>query len=224
MMIFGFGKKKEAAPVPMQMSPEGMAMLDRLAQESPADAAQAASDRAAENADAPTGETAGVARFATGANDADVVLSAREQRHGLRQEKKTAAIAKREAREIERRRRRNAKSRFSRAQYLRDANGNARSRVTLAGFFLAVTIIVPLIVNTLFLLPATRSNQEIIEEVRSLKSLVDQAQPILKAAIGQKAEREQALQGKLAAFVSNDEATDALRRFVSDLESRGATL
>ena len=224
MMIFGFGKKKEAAPVPMQMSPEGMAMLDQLAQESPADAPRASSNRTAENADAPTGETTGAARFAAGANDAGVVLSAKEQRHKLREEKKAAAISERETREIERRRRRNAKSRFSRAQYLRDANGNARSSVTLAGFFLAVTIIVPLVVNTLFLLPATRSNQEIIEEVRSLRSLVDQAQPILKAAIGQKAEREQALQGKLAAFVTNDEATGALRRFVSDLESRGATL
>lgn len=231
MMIFGLGKKKDAAPAPMQMSPEGMAMLNQLAQASQADAAQAAWKEPAEGADAVTGKAAGMSGFVTGATDTGaslepggVALSAKEQRARLREEKKSAAIAKREEKDFERRRRRNAKSRFSRARYLGEANGNAMSSVTLAVAFLAVTIIVPLAANTLFLLPATRSNQEIIEEVRSLQSLVDQAQPILKTAIGQKSEREQALQGKLAVFVASDEATGALRRFVSDLESRGATL
>jgi hypothetical protein len=231
MMIFGLGRKKDRAPTPIQMSPEGMAMLNRLARESRTGTAQAALQETDEGADAVTGNAAAMARHVTGtttteasSEPAGVALSAREQRNRLREEKKAAAIAKREEKDFDRRRRRNAKSRFSRTRYLNDANGNAASAATLAGIFLAVTIIVPLVVNALFLLPATRSNQEIIEEVRSLKSLVDQAQPILKAAIGQKSEREQALQDRLAQFVASDEATGALRRFVSDLESRGATL
>ena len=38
-MVFGLGKKKEAAPAPMQMSPEAMEMLNQLAQGGPAGAA-----------------------------------------------------------------------------------------------------------------------------------------------------------------------------------------
>lgn len=229
-MVFGLGKKKDA-PAPMQMSPEAMAMLNQLAQAAPTGGGQAPAMVPAEAAaPAPPG-TAGMTQFPTIASaattnmeTADTGLSAKEQRKLAREEKKAAATAKSEERDIARRRKRNAKARFSRARYLREAEGNATSSVALAGFFLAVTVIVPLIVNTMFLLPATRSNQEIIKEVRSLKLLIDQAQPILQAAIGRKNEREEALQGQLAGFIADQDATGALRAFVSDLEARGATL
>jgi hypothetical protein len=244
-MVFGLGRKKND-PAPMQMSPEAMEMLNQLAQAAPSGGAQAPSmaapSMAAPSMAAPsmasaTGAvpaspgTAGLVQFPTvaahagsNAEAANTEISAKEQRRLAREEKQAAAIAKREEKHIARRRKRNARARFSRARYLREAQGNAASSVGLAGFFLAVTILVPLIVNSLFLLPATRSNQEIIEEVRSLQAIVDQAQPILQAAIGKKNEREEVLRGQLAGFVADEEATGALRRFVSDLESRGATL
>lgn len=229
-MVFGFGKKKDDAPGPAQMSPEAVAMLNQLAQATPEGMAQAPS-MAQPAGTAPTMPgTAGMTQFPTVATATNSVestgadLPAKEQRKLAREEKKAVAVAKREEKEIARRRKRNAKARFSRASYLREADGNASSSVALAGFFLAITIIIPLVVNALFLLPATRSNQEIIEEVRSLKSIVDQAQPILQAAIARKKEREDALQTKLAGFVADEEATVALRKLVSDLEARGAAL
>ena len=232
-MVFGLGRKKDA-PAPMQMSPEAMAMLNQLAQAAPSGGAAAPSMAPATGAAPGMPGANGLVQFPTiAANAANVDisadpssngLSAKEQRKLAREEKQAAAIAEREEKQIARRRKRNSKARFSRAQYLRDAEGNATSSVGLAGFFLAVTIILPIVMNGLFLIPATRSNQEIIQEVRSLQAIVDQAQPILQAAIGKKNERKEALQGQLVAFVADEEATAALRRFVSDLESRGAAL
>ena len=230
-MVFGLGKKKEATPAPMQMSPEAMEMLNQLAQGGPAGAAQAPTMAAPAGTAQAVPAAGGMTQFPTivagvsaSSDQAGVELSAKEQRKQAREEKKAAAIAKREEKDFQRRRKRNTKARFSRARYLRDANGNAASSVALGGVFLVLTIILPLVINGLFLLPATRSNQEIIEEVRSLQALVDQAQPILKAAIGQKSEREEALKTKLAAFIADEEATGALRQFVSELQSRGAAL
>ena len=229
-MVFGLGRKKDA-PAPMQMSPEAMAMLNQLAQAAPSGGAAAPSMAPATGAAPGMPGANGLVQFPTIAANVDISadpssngLSAKEQRKLAREEKQAAAIAEREEKQIARRRKRNSKARFSRAQYLRDAEGNATSSVGLAGFFLAVTIILPIVMNGLFLIPATRSNQEIIQEVRSLQAIVDQAQPILQAAIGKKNERKEALQGQLVAFVADEEATAALRRFVSDLESRGAAL
>ena len=228
-MVFGLGKKKDDGPAPMQMSPEAMAMLSQLAQATPAGGGQAPSLAAATAGNAPS-PAAGLTQFPTlatagaSAEPAATESSAKEQRRLARAQKKAAVVASREEKEIARRRKRNAKARFSRARYLREADGNAVSSVGLAGFCLGLTIIVPLVVNLLFLLPATRSNQEIIEEVRSLKSIVDQAQPILQAAISRKSEREDALKTKLEGFLADEEVTGALGRFVSDLEARGATL
>ena len=234
-MVFGLGRKKDQAAAPTQMSPEALAMLNQLAQAAPTGMAQAPAMAQPAGAAPTMPSGAGMTQFptlaavapsveTTGIETTGVELTAKDQRKLAREEKKAAAIAKREEKDISRRRKRNAKARFSRAQYLREADGNATSSVALAGFLLAITIIIPLVVNALFLLPATRSNQEIIEEVRSLKSLVDQAQPILQAAIAKKKEREATLQTKLAAFSADEQATAALRKLVSDLETRGAVM
>ena len=216
-MIFGLGRKKDHMPAPVQMSPEAMSMLNQLAQGSPEGEPQHPSMAPSMDRDVDTGTS-------TAAAQGDTDMSPKEQRRQTRAKMKAAAIAKREEKDIARRRKRNAKARFSRAAYLREATGNARSSIGIAGVFLAITFIVPLVVNILFLLPATRSNEEIIEEVRALQTVVEQAQPILQAAIGRKNERQVALQDQLAAFVTNENATTALRQFISDLESRGAVL
>jgi hypothetical protein len=229
-MIFGLGKKKVDEPAPMQMSPEALAMLEQLAQANPSGGAQAPSMPPAADA-APVTDAGGLTQFPTIAGNAashleaaSAALSAKDQRKLAREEQKVAATAKREEKEIARRRKRNAKAPFSRAKYLREADGNTMSSVALAGVFLVMTIIVPLVVNTMFLLPATRSNQEIIEEVRSLQAIVDQAKPILQAAITKKNERQGTLQGQLGGFATDEDAAGALRRLVSDLEARGAIL
>jgi len=218
-MIFGLGRKKDGVPAPVQMSPEAMTMLKQLAHGSPDGDPQhppiAPSMDAATDPDAGTG---------TGTVPDDTDLSPKQRRRQARAKMKAAAVAKREEKDIARRRKRNAKTRFSRAGYLREATGNASSSITIAGVFLAITFIVPLVVNAVFLLPATRSNEEIIKEVRSLQQIVDQAQPILQVAIGRRDERQTALQDQLAAFVTNENAATALRQFISDLESLGAVL
>ena len=230
-MIFGLGKKKVDEPAPMQMSPEAMAMVGQLAQATPSGGAQAPSMPPAADAAAPVTDAGGLTQFppivgnaASHLEAASAELSAKDQRKLAREEKRGATIANREEKEIARRRKRNAKAPFSRAKYLREADGNATSSVALAGVFLVMTIIVPLVVNIMFLLPATRSNQEIIEEVRSLQAIVEQAKPILQTAIARKNERQETLQGQLAGFSTNEDAAGALRRLVSDLEARGAIL
>ena len=234
-MVFGLGKKKDTAPAPVQMSPEAMAMLTQLAQAGQAGGAQTPTmapsmdpsmDPAMAGA-APAG-TSGLTQFPTVAAPApppaQAEPSAKERRKLAREEKKAAAVAKSEEKDLARRRKRNAKAPFSRARYLREAEGNAMSSVALASFFLVVTILAPLIINAFFLIPATRSNEEIIEEIKTFQALVDQAQPILQAAVKRKQEREAALQTKLTGFVPDQEAAGALRRFVSELDARGADL
>ena len=153
-----------------------------------------------------------------------VELSAKERRKQARDEKKAAAVAKREEKEIERRRKKNSKSRFSRAKYLREAEGNALSGVVLSSMLLVLTFIIPLLINGLFLIPATKDNQSVIQEVNTFRSMIDQARPILQAAVARKKERDDALTQKLAGFSPGDNAASALRRLISDLESRGAVM
>ena len=54
--------------------------------------------------------------------------------------------------------------------------------------------------------------------------MIDQARPILQAAVARKKERDDALTQKLAGFADGDSAAGALRRLISDLESRGAVM
>ena len=227
-MVFGLGKKKmEDAPVQAQMSPEAMAMLTQMAQSGGAAQAQpmapsmpapgTAQVSAAGLTQLPTVATAAAA-------PAGVELSAKEQRKQARDEKKAAAIAKREEKEIARRRKKNSKSRFSRAKYLRDAEGNALSSVILSSTLLVLTFIIPIFLNAFFLIPATKENLTVIEEVNSFRSMIDQARPVLQAAVARKKERDDTLTQKLGGFADGENAAGALRRLISDLESRGAVM
>ena len=227
-MVFGLGKKKkEDAPVQAQMSPEAMAMLTQMAQSGGAAQAQpmapsmpapgTAQVSAAGLTQLPTVATAAAA-------PAGVELSAKEQRKQARDEKKAAAIAKREEKEIARRRKKNSKSRFSRAKYLRDAEGNALSSVILSSTLLVLTFIIPIFLNAFFLIPATKENLTVIEEVNSFRSMIDQARPVLQAAVARKKERDDTLTQKLGGFADGENAAGALRRLISDLKSRGAIM
>ena len=227
-MVFGLGKKKkEDAPVQAQMSPDAMAMLTQMAQSGGGQAQPMAPSMPAPGT-APVSE-AGLTQLptvatATAAAPAGVELSAKEQRKQAREEKKAAAIAKREEKEIARRRKKNSKSRFSRAKYLREAEGNALSSVILSSTLLVLTVIIPIFLNAFFLIPATKENLMVIEEVTSFRSMIDQARPVLQAAVTRKKERDDLLTQKLAGFAGGENAAGALRRLISDLESRGAVM
>lgn len=227
-MVFGLGKKKDEAPAQAQMSPEAMAMLAQLAQSGGAAQAQPMAPSMPAPGTAPVAGAGQMMQFPSvavpTASSGGVELSAKERRKQARDEKKAAAVAKREEKEIERRRKKNSKSRFSRAKYLREAEGNALSGVVLSSMLLVLTFIIPLLINGFFLIPATKDNQSVIQEVNTFKSMIDQARPILQAAVARKKERDDALTQKLAGFSPGDNAAGALRRLISDLESRGAVM
>lgn len=227
-MVFGLGKKKDEAPAQAQMSPEAMAMLNQLAQSGGTAAAQPMAPSMPAPGTAPVSGAGQMTQFptmpATSAAPAGIELSAKEQRKQAREDKKAAAVAKREEKEIERRRKKNSKSRFSRAKYLREAEGNALSSVILSSTLLVLTFIIPIFLNAFFLIPATKENLTVIQEVNNFRSMIEQARPVLQAAVARKNERDDALTQKLAGFADGDNAAGALRRLISDLESRGAVM
>ena len=227
-MAFGLGKKKDDAPAQAQMSPEAMAMLNQLAQSGGGAAAQPMAPSMPAPGTAPVAGAGQMTQFPTMAAasqaPAGAELSAKEQRKQAREEKKAAAIAKREEKEIERRRKKNSKSRFSRAKYLREAEGNALSGVVLSSTLLVLTFIIPIFLNAFFLIPATKENLTVIQEVNNFRSMIEQSRPVLQAAVARKKERDDALTQKLAGFADGDIAAGALRRLISDLESRGAVM
>ena len=226
-MVFGLGKKKQDAPAQAQMSPEAMAMLNQLAQSGGA-ARRSQWRRACRPGTAQVAATGQLTQFpsvaAAPAAPAGIELSAKEQRKQAREGKKAAATAKREEKELERRRKKNSRSRFSRAKYLRESEGNALSSVILSSTLLVLTFIIPIFLNAFFLIPATKENRSIIQEVNTFRSMIEQARPILQAAVARKKERDDALTQKLAGFADGDSAAGALRRLISDLESRGAVM
>ena len=227
-MVFGLGKKKQDAPAQAQMSPEAMAMLNQLAQSGGAAQAQPMAPSMPAPGTAQVAATGQLTQFpsvtATPAAPAGIELSAKEQRKQAREGKKAAATAKREEKELERRRKKNSRSRFSRAKYLRESEGNALSSVILSSTLLVLTFIIPIFLNAFFLIPATKENRSIIQEVNTFRSMIEQARPILQAAVARKKERDDALTQKLAGFADGDSAAGALRRLISDLESRGAVM
>ena len=225
--MFGLGKKKDEAPAQAQMSPEAMAMLAQLAQSGGAAQAQPMAPSMPAPGTAQVAATGQLTQFpsvaAAPAAPAGIELSAKEQRKQAREGKK-AATAKREEKELERRRKKNSRSRFSRAKYLRESEGNALSSVILSSTLLVLTFIIPIFLNAFFLIPATKENRSIIQEVNTFRSMIEQARPILQAAVARKKERDDALTQKLAGFADGDSAAGALRRLISDLESRGAVM
>jgi ribosomal protein S17 len=107
---------------------------------------------------------------------------------------------------------------------MREANGNAAAGLSLSVFLLVATIIGPLVLNVMVLMPQTRANQEIVNEVEQYKDILTRSQPLLQAAVSNKAQREQAIAGRLAAFRDAEVVTSQLRKFLSDLEAAGAEI
>ena len=242
-MVFGLGRKK-ATPAPdadaPQMSAAAMDMLQQAATGGqPANPAMAPTmapamapsmATGAESAAAPaSGMAAPVPQPVTGAlapamPTPDTATPSGKPKKATREEKKAAAAARKELKLQEKRRKKGSKTRFSRTRYLREANGNAAAGLTLSALLLLITIIGPMLLNFSVLIPQTRENKEIVIQVEQYNDILARAQPLLQAAINNKNQREQAIQGRLGAFRDAAAVTNQLGQFVNDLEAAGAQI
>ena len=142
-MVFGLGRKKDEAAAQTQapqMSPAAMEMLQQAATGAPA-AGQAMApsmtpgmEQAPPTAMAPSMAQpaaaaafppAGAAEMPSFTPTPDAALASGRTAKPSREEKKAAAAAQKEMKLLEKRRKKGSKARFSRARYLREANGNA---------------------------------------------------------------------------------------------------
>ena len=230
-MAFGLGKKKEEqAPAPTQMSAEAMAMLTQMAQAG--DNAQAAPMAPSLDQPAAPGVEAPAAAAAmpemplpgTAAGSANSNLTKKEQRALAREQKKAAARSKKEEKERLRLQKKGAKSRFSRAKYLREANGNAAAGVALACLLVLITMFGPIVINLFVLLPQTTENREIASRVQQYNDIIQRSAPLLQVAVNNKKEREASIQNRIGGFRDGESVAGTLRQFVSDLEERGVEI
>ena len=136
-------------------------------------------------------------------------------------DRKQRAKIKREEKIRAARRRKLAKSGFSRTRYLREANGNAMtSLVLLIGlFFLLVPG--PIIINTQYVLPLTAKNRGIIAEMNALQANISQSQPIIEMAIADKNTRETEINRLVSGLKDTPSARSALLGFIAALEQNG---
>ena len=230
-MVFGLGKKKEEqAAAPTQMSAEAMAMLTQMAQSG--GNAQAAP--MAPSMQQPGGPAAGPAESAPamqpmpdmggqsdGFDTANSNLTKKEQKALAREQKKAAAKARKEEKERIRLQKKGAKSRFSRAKYLREANGNAAAGVVLACLMVIITMFGPIVINLFVLLPQTAENREIASRVQQYNDIIERSAPLLQVAINNKHDRETSIQNRVASFREGESVATTLRQFIADLEARG---
>ena len=227
-MVFGLGKKKEEqAPAPTQMSAEAMAMLTQMAQAG--DNAQAAPMAPRLDQPAAPGAAAPAAMPEmpvplTDAGSANSNLTKKEQRALAREQKKAAARSKKEEKERLRLQKKGAKSRFSRAKYLREANGNAAAGVALSCLLVLITMFGPIVINLFVLLPQTTENREIASRVQQYNDIIQRSAPLLQVAVNNKTEREASIQSRVGSFRDGESVAGILRQFVSDLEARGVEI
>ena len=241
-MVFGLGRKKDEAAAQTQapqISPAAMEMLQQAATGAPA-AGQAMApsmtpgmEQAPPTAMAPlmaqpaaaaAFPPAGAAEMPSFTPTPEAAPASGRTAKPSREEKKAAAAARKEMKLLEKRRKKGSKARFSRARYLREANGNAAAGLALSILLLIATILGPVLLNFSVLIPQTRENQEIVSQVQQYNDILAQAQPLLEVAIKNKTQREQAIAGRLGAFGEASAVTGQLRQLVNDLEAANAQI
>lgn len=141
-----------------------------------------------------------------------------------REEKKLAAQRAREEKLRNQRRKALAKTRFSRARYLRELNGNAIAGIILWGVMIVTSLVGPFLLNTSFLLPQTRINLDVIGQIRQLEAVISQAQPQIAAANQRKAEKEAQINDVITTFADMQTADEGIRNFIDDLKAAGMSI
>ena len=240
-MVFGLGRKKDEAAAQTQapqMSPAAMEMLQQAATGAPA-AGQAMAPsmlrawnrprqylwpRQWHSRQQPQHSRQPARLNASFTPTPDAAPASGRTGKPSREEKKAAAATRKEMKLLEKRRKKGAKARFSRARYLREANGNAAAGLALSILLLIATILGPVLLNFSVLIPQTRENQEIVSQVQQYNDILAQAQPLLEVAIKNKTQREQAIAGRLGAFGEASAVTGQLRQLVNDLEAANAQI
>ena len=241
-MVFGLGRKKDEAAAQTQapqMSPAAMEMLQQAATGVPAAGQAMAPSMAPGMEQAPATSMApsmtqpaaaaafppsGAAEMSSFTPTPGAAPASGRKAKPSREEKKAAAAARKEMKLLEKRRKKGSKARFSRARYLREANGNAAAGLALSILLLIATILGPVLLNFSVLIPQTRENQEIVSQVQQYNDILAQAQPLLEVAIKNKTQREQAIAGRLGAFGEASAVTGQLRQLINDLEAANAQI
>ncbi len=197
--MFKIKRKKSAADAAPQLSGEALALLAQLQ-------AQTGGNNRLDPNQFP--DISGNA--AAPAANADGTSTSRNNKQQQKDEKRRA-----------KRRKQATKSRFSRARYLREINGNATAGVVLWLFLGIVFLIGPFLLNTKYLLPETRANLQIIDEIAALNAEITRIQPQLALST----ERKNALQSQLATelqqFPPSEQVKTATNSLISDLRLAG---
>lgn len=141
-----------------------------------------------------------------------------------REEKKQAAQRTREEKLRNQRRKALAKTRFSRARYLREINGNAIAGTILWGFMIVASLIGPFLLNTSFLIPQTRVNLDVIGQIRQFEAVISQAQPQIAAANQRKAEKDAQINDVITMFTDTMTADEGIRNFIDSLKAAGMSV
>ena len=141
-----------------------------------------------------------------------------------REEKKLAAKSAKEEKIRAKRRKKLSKSRFSRARYLREANGNAVAGLALWIFTIIIVVAGLFVLNTQFLLPQTRENNDIINQISQLRDTIERSRPQLEIAIRNKSERENQIKQEAGNFIPQTNVQGLLEQFVQDLRDAGIAI
>lgn len=141
-----------------------------------------------------------------------------------REEKKQTAQLAREEKLRNQRRKALAKTRFSRARYLRELNGNAIAGTILWGFMIVASLIGPFLLNTGFLLPQTRINRDVIGQIRQFEAVISQAQPNIVAANQRNAEKEAQINDVIRMFADSQTANEGIKNFIQNLKAAGMSV
>jgi hypothetical protein len=136
-----------------------------------------------------------------------------------REEKRQAAKLVKEEKERNKRRKKLSKSRFSRARYLREANGNAVAGLSLWIFMIVVFVAGPFILNSQFLLPKTRENNDIVNQIEQLKNAIERSKPQIEIAVRNKTTTENEIKTRAASFPPSQTVSDAFTRFIDELKA-----
>lgn len=134
-----------------------------------------------------------------------------------REEKRQAAKLVKEEKERNKRRKKLSKSRFSRARYLREANGNAVAGLSLWIFMIVVFVAGPFILNSQFLLPKTRENNDIVNQIEQLKNAIERSKPQIEIAVRNKTTTENEIKTRAANFPPSQTVSDAFTYFIDEL-------
>ena len=224
---------EQAAPqmaptAPAMMAPNAFAQTP-FAQDMSPQTEPAMMDEAGAPAMGVTGIGAPLAPAAqTKAQKKEAKRQAQQQAKADKEAKKAAKLAatkeKAEEKKRAKLRKKLAKTRFSRARYLREANGNAIAGVVLWVFIILIFTVGPFMLNTTYLIPTTNENLRIINEVDNLKRSVRQNQPQISAMLEKRKQKEAQIASFTTSFTPQAQAQAQLESLVTQLEDAGMEL